>query len=100
MRGQSRVAAALCCSPEGMRASLVATPCRPELTRIVQVMYECNRSHSETLAEAVPEAMKNVLLVMATQGVLSPAWTVSQCAAECWRRRRMKQHALCCSQRY
>ena len=29
------------------------------------------------LAEAVPEAMKNVLLVMATQGLLSPAWTVS-----------------------
>ena len=43
----------------------------------MQVMYECNRSHSETLAEAVPEAMKNVLLVMATRGVLSPAWTVS-----------------------
>ena len=43
----------------------------------LQVMYECNRSHSETLAEAVPEAMKNVLLVMATQGVLTPAWTVS-----------------------
>ena len=43
----------------------------------MQVMYECNRSHSETLAEAVPEAMKNVLLVMATQGVLTPAWTVS-----------------------
>ena len=42
-----------------------------------QVMYECNRSHSETLAEAVPEAMKNVLLVMATQGVLTPEWTVN-----------------------
>ena len=44
----------------------------------MQVMYECNRSHSETLAEAVPEAMKNVLLVMATQGALTPAWTVSR----------------------
>ena len=43
----------------------------------MQVMYECNRSHSETLAESVPEAMKNVLLVMANRGVLSPAWTVS-----------------------
>ena len=43
----------------------------------MQVMYECNSSQSETLAEAVPEAMKNVLLVMATRGVLSPAWTVS-----------------------
>ena len=42
-----------------------------------QVMYECNRSRSEVLAEAVPEAMKNVLLVMATRGLLSPAWTVS-----------------------
>ena len=48
-----------------------------ELVRIMQVMYECNSSQSETLAEAVPEAMKNVLLVMATRGVLSPAWTVS-----------------------
>ena len=44
----------------------------------MQVMYECNLSHSETLAEAVPEAMKNVLLVMATRRVLSPAWTVSE----------------------
>ena len=42
-----------------------------------QVMYECNRSRSEVLAEAVPEAMKNVLLVMATRGLLSPAWMVS-----------------------
>ena len=48
-----------------------------ELVRVMQVMYECNSSQSETLAEAVPEAMKNVLLVMATRGVLSPAWTVS-----------------------
>ena len=53
--------------------------CYPELVWLMQVMYECNRSHSETLAESVPEAMKNVLLVMATRGVLSPAWTVSAC---------------------
>ena len=64
-----------------------------------QVMYECNLSQSETLAEAVPEAMKNVLLVMATRGVLSPAWTVSECessslhAQECW------QHAPCIKHR-
>ena len=41
--------------------------CYPELVWLMQVMYECNRSHSETLAESVPEAMKNVLLVMATR---------------------------------
>ena len=51
-----------------------------EVVSHVQVMYECNRSQSETLAEAVPEAMKNVLLVMATHGILTPAWTVS-CAS-------------------
>ena len=81
VRGLSRVAAALHYSVGGMCAPPVATLCMPELTRMVQVMYECKRSHSETLAEAIPETMKNVLLVMATRGVLSPAWTVSQCAA-------------------
>ena len=43
----------------------------------VQVLYECKRNRSELLAEAVPEALKNVLLVMAAQGVLAPSWTVS-----------------------
>jgi hypothetical protein len=42
----------------------------------VQVLYECKANRSEILAEAVPEAMKNVLLVMAAQGVLTPSWTV------------------------
>ncbi len=42
----------------------------------VQVLYECKRNRSELLAEAVPEALKNVLLVMAAQGVLAPSWTV------------------------
>lgn len=41
-----------------------------------QVLYECKRNRSEVLAEAVPEALKNVLLVMAAQGVLAPSWTV------------------------
>lgn len=43
---------------------------------VVQVLYECKRNRSEVLAEAVPEALKNVLLVMAAQGVLAPSWTV------------------------
>ncbi len=42
----------------------------------VQVLYECKRNRSEVLAEAVPEALKNVVLVMAAQGVLAPSWTV------------------------
>jgi len=41
-----------------------------------QVLYDCKRNRSEILAEAVPEALKNVLLVMAAQGVLAPSWTV------------------------
>ena len=45
---------------------------------MAQVLYECKRNRSEILAEAVPEALKNVLLVMAAQGVLTPSWTVSQ----------------------
>lgn len=40
------------------------------------MLYECKRNRSEVLAEAVPEALKNVLLVMAAQGVLAPSWTV------------------------
>lgn len=43
---------------------------------MVQVLYECKRNRSEVLAEAVPEALKNVLLVMAAQGILAPSWTV------------------------
>ena len=40
------------------------------------MLYECKANRSEVLAEAVPEALKNVLLVMAAQGVLTPSWTV------------------------
>ncbi len=42
----------------------------------MQVLHECNRNRSEILAEAVPEALKNALLVAAAQGLLTPAWTV------------------------
>lgn len=41
------------------------------------MLYECKRNRSELLAEAVPEALKNVVLVMAAQGVLAPSWTVN-----------------------
>jgi len=36
-------------------------------------LAECTKPRSEELAEAVPEALKNMLLVMAAQGVLTPA---------------------------
>jgi hypothetical protein len=39
---------------------------------------ECQKTKSEELTEAVPEALKNTLLVMAAQGVLTPAWQVCQ----------------------
>jgi hypothetical protein len=43
---------------------------------LAQVLHESKANRSEVLAEAIPEALKNVLLVMAAQGVLTPSWTV------------------------
>ncbi len=43
---------------------------------MLHALAECTKPRSEELAEAVPEALKNMLLVMAAQGVLTPAWTV------------------------
>ena len=50
-----------------------------------QVLGDAKRNRSEALAEAVPEALKNALLVMAAQGLLTPAWTVRACVmhADC-----------------
>ena len=58
----------------------------PEHTKRVeciaaQVLADAKRNRSEVLAEAVPEALKNALLVMAAQGLLAPAWTVRRNAA-------------------
>lgn len=39
-------------------------------------MQDCTRTKSEDLMEAVPEALKNMLLVMAAKGVLTPTWQV------------------------
>ncbi|CAL8465729.1 g5265 [Coccomyxa elongata] len=59
--------------------NLTKLQCQPGFAklwdRILQVLHECKRNRSELLAEAVPEALKNVLLVMAAQGVLAPSWT-------------------------
>ena len=48
----------------------------PVMARALQVLADAKRNRSEVLAEAVPEALKNALLVMAAQGTLTPAWTV------------------------
>lgn len=50
--------------------------CLRQYDLAAQVLYDCKRNRSEILAEAVPEALKNVLLVTAAQGVLAPSWTV------------------------
>jgi len=56
---------------------LAAEPNFPALwASALAALAECTKPRSEELAEAVPEALKNMLLVMAAQGVLTPAWTV------------------------
>ncbi len=56
---------------------LAAEPGFPALwASALAALAECTKPRSEELAEAVPEALKNMLLVMAAQGVLTPAWTV------------------------
>ena len=56
---------------------LAAEPTFPALwASALHALAECTKPRSEELAEAVPEALKNMLLVMAAQGVLTPAWTV------------------------
>jgi hypothetical protein len=37
---------------------------------------DCTKNKSEEAAEAVPEAIKNMLLVLAAQGILTPDWKV------------------------
>ncbi|KAK9841755.1 hypothetical protein WJX81_000904 [Elliptochloris bilobata] len=55
---------------------LAAEPAFPALwAATLGALGECTKPRSEELAEAVPEALKNMLLVMAAQGVLTPAWT-------------------------
>ena len=41
------------------------------------LMQHCTRTKSEELMEVVPEALKNMLLVMAAKDVLVPTWQVS-----------------------
>lgn len=37
----------------------------------------------EAVQESVPEAVKNMLLVLASSGVLTPQWRVRACRALC-----------------
>ena len=43
---------------------------------------ECIYSKSEELIEYVPEALKNLLLVMASRGILTEQWRVRVCHLE------------------
>jgi brefeldin A-resistance guanine nucleotide exchange factor 1 len=44
----------------------------------LSILDLCNSCSSDELSEAVPEVLKNTILVMATQGVLHPGWTDSK----------------------
>ena len=43
---------------------------------LLLLLQDCTKNRSEELAEAVPETLKNVLLVMASRGILKPDWKV------------------------
>jgi len=45
---------------------------------LLSILDLCNSCSSEELSEAVPEALKNMILVMATEGILHPGWTDSK----------------------
>ncbi|KAL0041048.1 hypothetical protein WJX77_003321 [Trebouxia sp. C0004] len=58
---------------------LAPDPDFPELwARILQVLQDCTKNRIEELSEAVPETLKNVLLVMASRGVLTRDWKDSE----------------------
>ena len=44
-------------------------------------LQECIYSKSEELIEYVPEALKNLLLVMASRGILTEEWRVRSCTS-------------------
>jgi len=54
----------------------------PEFSQVwmeaLSILDLCNNCNSDELAESVPEALKNMLLVMATQGILRPDWSDSE----------------------
>ena len=41
-------------------------------------MQELTRLKSEEVSEAVPETLKNILLVMDAKGILTPQWKVDR----------------------
>jgi len=49
-------------------------------------LQDCMAVRHEAVQESVPEAVKNMLLVLASSGVLTPQWRVSCCL----------QRAACC----
>lgn len=52
--------------------------------QVLVVLQSCTRNGNEELAEAVPETVKNMLLVMATRQILAPDWTVRGAGAGGW----------------
>eukprot|EP00205_Picochlorum_sp_RCC944_P005343 CAMPEP_0182619738 /NCGR_PEP_ID=MMETSP1330-20130603/46254_1 /TAXON_ID=464278 /ORGANISM="Picochlorum sp., Strain RCC944" /LENGTH=130 /DNA_ID=CAMNT_0024839973 /DNA_START=139 /DNA_END=532 /DNA_ORIENTATION=- len=67
------------------KAYLQFLPSLTELPTFSEIWLEtlsildlCNSCSSDELSEAVPEALKNMILVMATQGILHPGWTDSK----------------------
>ena len=57
-------------------------------------VQDCTKNRNEELSEAVPETLKNVLLVMAARGVLTRDWKV--CARVlCHYRVALQSRCLC-----
>jgi hypothetical protein len=55
------------------------------------LFQDCTKKRNEELAEAVPEALKNMLLVMNARGVLVESWTVSAAEPVGWPQNPMKK---------
>ena len=48
---------------------------------LMPAVQDCTKNRIEELSEAVPETLKNVLLVMASRGVLTRDWKVGSHAS-------------------
>mmetsp|Transcript_36382 Transcript_36382/g.65106 ORF Transcript_36382/g.65106 Transcript_36382/m.65106 type:complete len:100 (-) Transcript_36382:86-385(-) len=54
---------------------LRSLPAFPEIwVATLTALQDCTKNHSEELAEAVPENLKNMLRCMSHQQVLTPSW--------------------------
>ena len=50
---------------------------------VIVRLQDCTKNRNEELSEAVPETLKNVLLVMASRGVLTRDWKVRGNSSMC-----------------